>query len=64
MALPAKYYSTVAQILSDNATLWVATGKPDGVTAIAEVTEDLADFFERDNPNFDRERFLKAVATA
>ncbi len=64
MALSRKHYEAVAQILNDNAAFNVRIQKPDGVTAIASVAEDLADLFEKDNASFDRDRFLKAVATA
>lgn len=64
MATSRKYYEKVAQILNDNAAFAVRTGRPDAVAVVADIASDLADVFESDNPSFDRERFLKAVATA
>lgn len=49
--LSRKNYEAIAGIISKSegryGTLW-------------EIAKDLADYFEGDNPNFDRERFLKA----
>lgn len=56
-----QHYETIAGILSRYrrpVAGQAVLSAPDTVRVIAQ---DLADFFEQDNPNFDRNRFLLAV---
>ena len=67
MALSRKHFEAVARILeSNNAPVEDSTpGFIEGWEAGREamrrdVANDLADYFATENPNFDRQRFLKA----
>lgn len=64
MAMSRKHYEAVAEILAKNARFY--EGAPDmyGLgkrEALVELTWDLAEYFTTENPNFDRQRFLKAA---
>jgi len=48
-----KHYKTIAKILRDH-----LLGQPIGLNNIGH---DLAGFFKSDNPNFDKNKFLKAM---
>ena len=69
MALSRKHYEAVAGILADN---WedVPPGAEDDEAiawdvgnnaAVEEIARRLAEYFATENPNFNRERFLKAA---
>lgn len=57
-----KHFEAIARILE-----W-RNGSPDSTidfdsgynTAIRNIADDMADYFENENPRFDRERFLTA----
>lgn len=61
--LTRKHYHSIAEIFKQN----LEEIKPIdsmlaqyGWACIACVAEELADYFEKDNPRFDRDRFLEA----
>lgn len=55
-----KDYEAIAALLRDHAdTLSDPTQAPD--IAVRDLMDGMADLFAADNPNFDRERFLKAA---
>jgi hypothetical protein len=60
--LTRKYYVAIAAVLKARANPTVYA--PDYVQAVRDVARDLAGQFGLDNPNFDRERFLKAAGAA
>ena len=51
-----KDYIAIAKALSE-----VDPSTDDGFFAIRHAAENIADVFEQDNPNFDREKFLDAT---
>jgi hypothetical protein len=59
--LSRKYYVAIAAVLKDRKE---STRLPLYKEAIRDVAHDLAGQFAFDNPNFDRERFLKAAGAA
>ena len=68
MALSRKHYEAIAGILASNTQpkTGYSAGFDEGwATGMEEmrqyVVDDLADYFATENPNFDRERFLKAA---
>ena len=54
MALTRKHFEAVARILKDNRG-------PYKQGVINTMSEDFADYFKRENRNFDRERFIQAT---
>ncbi len=57
-----KDYETIAKIIAQVQREF--RGVEDGVNALRDVAVFLASDLERDNPRFDRERFLKACGVA
>lgn len=56
-----KDFEAVAQIVQANTVPDPAAGFDEGFSACAHsIASDLADYFESDNPRFDRERFMEA----
>lgn len=55
-AFSRQHYESIARILKNDAQPGV-----DAETLVQDIAEDLADLFAQDNPNFDREKFLKAA---
>ena len=59
-----KHYIRVARIIADQIefTLKFNDGKIEQhrIAATVQIAHDLADMLQRDNPQFDRDRFLKA----
>ena len=51
-----RHYQAIAEVIADTKI----SHFNEGLFAIQEVTEDFCDMFSRDNPNFNREKFLKA----
>ena len=47
-----KHYIKIAEILNRNRIK---------IYQFCYIVDDLADYFESDNPNFDRDRFIEAV---
>lgn len=54
--LTKKHFEAVAQILKRNAVC------KDRVTTWLNISRELADYFESQNPNFDRNRFYRACS--
>ncbi len=61
--LTKKYYEMVAGALHDAHTRFPEV-RPDAAQQSEDDAHALADVFERDNPKFDRARFLKACGVA
>lgn len=59
MALTKKHYKEIAQIINDEFGPHYKM-HPDLVQVKAHLCSKLADYFEADNPNFNRERFMDA----
>ena len=55
-----KHYEDTAKIINGAMKDW-RDGYSSGDDAIINIAYSLADLFEKDNPNFDRERFLEAT---
>ena len=55
--LTRQHYSAIAVILK-HTTAWAGSVEK----ARQQIAYDLADYFEEDNPNFNRARFLKAAS--
>lgn len=55
-----KHYLAIASILSKARLDSIGYRSPDGRAYWLTVTHDFADFFEQDNPGFDRKRFIAA----
>ena len=61
MALTRKHFTAVAKILDGEKNTAPAAGFDEGYeTARSEIAEQLADYFARENANFDRQKFLNA----
>lgn len=61
MALSRKHYEAVAEILRNAYVDTREVGDIKGAEAATDITHDLATYFENDNSNFDRVRFLNAA---
>ncbi len=68
MGLSRKHYIKVAEILNWRIKSTRNNTASDGleitnkiIDVIHTTTNDLAEYFQEDNPNFDRQRFLNAV---
>jgi hypothetical protein len=57
MALSKKHYVVLAEILA----LRASDASEDALVMRRCIARDLADYFERDNPLFQRDRFLTAA---
>lgn len=59
-----KNYEAIAQTISDEFEATMSKSSPDFIRGAAygveETAKSLADYFKRDNPRFDREKFLAA----
>lgn len=58
-----KHFGAIAEILkSYQSTRVLSPGDIDSPTPVTidDVANDMADYFQQENPRFDRERFLKA----
>lgn len=53
-----KHYEAIASILNKELDAWIPESKRAWFTA--SVTEKLADYFETDNKNFNRAKFIEA----
>lgn len=62
MALSQKHYRVIAEIIREVAnTNWVLENvQPRTGVACALIADKLADFFEENNPRFNRHRFFEA----
>lgn len=58
MALSRKHFEVIAEILRDQ---HVGDPNTHDYLVIYDTAHDLAGYFATENPNFDRERFLKAA---
>lgn len=65
--LSKKYYNQIAEIIKTNRQAEIDTFTenpnshlPDVLQVLENVADDFASLFMDDNPNFDRDRFLKA----
>ena len=58
MSMTRKDYVQVAKILNSHVRF---TETKDNREEILEIALDFCDFFQSDNPNFSRERFIDAV---
>jgi hypothetical protein len=59
-----RHYVAIARMIRDRAERSPARGEPGGTwyyVALDDIARDLADFFQEDNPRFDRDRFLVAA---
>lgn len=57
MAFTRQHYVAIAEILKRAAKEYSSS---EGPYAVEQIARDLADLFKRDNPSFDRQRFLSA----
>lgn len=55
-----KDYKQFAEMLKRLANLEHKYGNPYGLEILKTVAEDMSSIFKRDNPNFDKDRFLSA----
>ncbi len=62
MSMSKKDYEAVAGIL--NTQIRIAMSNKRDTTGLCNAAADMAGVFARDNPNFDRARFLAACGTA
>lgn len=62
MAMSKKHYTAIADVL--NRWYLYFDDAPQEMTVIDVLTQDLADVFAADNPNFDANRFTSAVYAA
>ena len=64
MSMSQKHYATIADKVSSHTVSHILEGTPaPRIVSCVEVrrfAHALADYFEQDNPRFDRERFLEA----
>lgn len=51
-----KDYLAISSIIRDNTT----PSKPILLIEVGSLVSELADYFKKDNPNFDRDKFIKA----
>ena len=58
MTLTRKHFRAVAKILNE---LYKENNSPKNRILIRILTNEFSDYFETENPAFDRERFKKAV---
>jgi hypothetical protein len=58
-----KHYVAIAEIITDykkSQVISLPENNQPYITAASELSLRIADYFVKDNPNFDRNRFLKA----
>ena len=53
-----QHYEAIAKIIRDNTTVVIAIDA--SIIFRDSLVYELADYFLKDNPNFDREKFIKA----
>lgn len=56
--LSKKHYEAIAKIIKDNTAVVIAIDA--GIIFRDSLAYELADYFLKDNPSFDREKFIKA----
>lgn len=61
MAMSKKHYTAIADVLN-RWYVYFENDNPEATTTIDLISDDLAEVFAADNPNFDHERFMAAVA--
>lgn len=61
MPMSRKHYTEVAQILANRFIGHGGDRNPAARAMIEGIADDMADMFTRDNPRFDRGRFMEAV---
>lgn len=55
-----KHYEAVAEIIKERSKHYADMGRYGCANGAGSVGDKLADLFEKDNPRFDRDRFLAA----
>ena len=60
-SMSRKHYREVANTLANRYIAHGGDSDPNARTMIEGIASDMADMFKRDNPNFDRGRFMDAV---
>ena len=58
-----QHYKAIAEIIKDEKDNWGSNPTQVHI-AIAEIAKDLAAYFAKDNPHFDRQKFLAACGLA
>lgn len=58
--LSRKYYQGIADVMLREHQVCAVAQDNTAIESIITIVDDLANYFEKDNPRFDRDRFLEA----